>query len=477
MKGYKMARRSLFAVAAAATLVLAACSEREPESTTGPEFAATSTACGFSNSLVTGYFPGSRQSFILSLKQSMADAGQGSENARTYGFQIMDEIGLVSRTVSLTSSAIATGAQLTVALIGCMFSAADAATFTYPTDAVSDFTKALTSASGGAYYVRGGGATTASDRSATIIGTTTPLDATGNLSGIAPSSGSSSANWTSMLSGNGTLVQQGVLFYGYDARAFPTATTPVLYEWATVPSALTFSPVAVVSVCDATPADNPVVFEEAIGVLFFVTSPICDTKRSLTMAQPGWGPRALAARLGRALADVLTPTPLQATMLVATAGGGTTSKLPKSKFGKKSLSSVNVSWAPDSDPGIPSTWNGTTLAQARRAAAEVSATVDGENSAVRFCAYLSGTNNNGFPTALQKEGDQRAAECKNPPNGDPKALSVLTTRTDDFTSLADFGKIWVTKTGTITITLTVASGTAITGTIQSVANVKPALKK
>jgi hypothetical protein len=162
--------------------------------------------------------------------------------------------------------------------------------------------------------------------------------------------------------------------------------------------------------------------------------------------------------------------------LALTSGGGTTSKLPKSKFGKKSLTAVNVGWV--NDPGNPSTWNGTSLAQARPVSAEVSATVDGSEAATRFCAYLSGTNNNGTPTALKKELDpQQASECTTPPNGDPKALSVVTTRIDDSESLADFGKVWVTKTGTITFTLMVSSGTATTRTINSSANVKPALKK
>ena len=461
-----MARSSLYTFAAAATLVLAACTEREPESTTGPEFAPTSTACGFSNSLVTGYFPSSRQAYMLSVKSSMASSAQDAQK-RTYGFQIMDSIGSVSRNTVFTIDP-AKGAELTVAIIGCIF---PGNSFSYPTstDGLSDFTKALNSAAGGAYYVRGASA----GRSATILGTTTPLSASGNLSGIAPSTGSTAANWTSMLSGNGTSVGQGVLFYGYDARTVPT--DPVLYEWASVPSELTFTPAAIVSVCDANPV-NPVVHEEAVGVLFFVTSDICDTQQTLTMNE-GWGPKALAARLGQVLADALMPAPLQATMMI-TSGGGKTSTLPKSKFGKKSLTSVNVAWK--DDPVAPgATWNGTTQAQARPVSAYVSATADGNTEPVRFCAYLSGTNNNGTPTALQKNGDLRAPECTTPPNGDSKALSVVTTPIpgDDTQALADFGNVWVTKTGTITITLMVSSGTATTGTLQSVANIKPALKK
>ena len=97
-----MARCSLFAFAAAATLVLAACTEREPESTTGPEFAPGTDPCGFSNSLVSGYFPGSRQSYMLTVKSSMASSVQASQK-RTFGFELMDSIGSVSRNTAFST--------------------------------------------------------------------------------------------------------------------------------------------------------------------------------------------------------------------------------------------------------------------------------------------------------------------------------------------------------------------------------------
>jgi hypothetical protein len=400
---------------------------------------------------------------MLSVKSSMASSAQDSQK-RTYGFELMDSIGSISRNTAFSIDPAA-GAQLTIAIIGCIF---PDNSFTYPTNALNDFTKALNSAAGGAYFVRGGGSSFAG-RSATILGSTGGV--AGNLSGIAPSTGSTAANWTTMLSGNGTSVGQGVLFYGYDARAI--TTDPVLYEWATVPSELTFNPAAVVSVCDAN-VGNAVVHEEAVGVLFFVTSNICDTQQSLTMNE-GWGPKALAARLGRVLADALTPTPLLATTLIIS-GGGKTSQLPKSKFGKKNLTAVSSQWI--DSPAVPSTtWYGTSKDQARAISAYVSATADGNPESVRFCAYLTGANNNGTPTKLMKDpGPLQAAECTSPPNGDPNALSVVTTpiEGDETRSLADFGKVWVTKTGTITITLTVSSGTSVSAApLKEVLYVKP----
>ena len=125
----------------------------------------------------------------------MESAGKGTPNARTFGFQIMDSIGSVSRNFTVNASA---GATLTLALIPCMFN--NASTFTYPTTPATDFAKALTNADGGAYYVRGGGPGSAADaagRSAAVLGRTNPPGGTdGNLSGLAPSSGS----WTAMLS-------------------------------------------------------------------------------------------------------------------------------------------------------------------------------------------------------------------------------------------------------------------------------------
>jgi hypothetical protein len=465
-----------YALAAAATLAVAACSEPAPESTTGPQFVGGPSAgpCDISNSVVNAYFPPSRQSFINSLKQSMANAGHGTNDARVFGFQIMDSIGSVSRNFSVTPSA---GAELTVALIGCMFD--ESATFTYPPEGqLQAFTNALTSANGGAYYVRGGGANgaDATGRSSPILGRITPPGgADGNLSGVAPSSGT----WTNMLAISQTLgkhVEQGVLFYGYPVGN----PADEVFEWATVPSALTFSPGAVFTVCDFAGASTSttMVHESGVGVLSFVTSGICDTpQQPLTFLEQGWGPKTLAARLAQAITGALTPTPLQAAVLAGRTGGVSTA--PKSRF-KKNLvnAALSMDWTPGGNPGDPSTWNGTTAAQARQTSAIVSAVTDDGNLSVRFCAYLTGINNNGTPTKLVKVSDpQRDPECTSPPNEDPNALSVITTRVDDTQSIADFGKVYVTKTGNIIITLAVVSGATAQGSLVTQANVKPASKK
>ncbi len=449
-----MAPRSLYAVAAAATLVFSACSDREPGSTTGPQFApgGSTDACGFSNSLITDYFPSARQAKILTLKQSMANAGHGTPSARTFGFEIMDSIGSVSRTFSVSPTA---GAKLTVALIGCMFD--QASDFTYPeNDAVGAFTKALNKAAGGAYSVRGGGSggTDAAGRSVTVLGTSYPLVGSAvNLSGIKPTSGS----WTTMLEGN-TASEGRVLIYGFRV---PNTST-LVYDWAGVPSAPTFSPAAVVSVCDNDNGGTAMVHEEDIGVLAYMETTICDETQSLTSIDAGWGPRALASRLGRMLVGAVAPEPLQATVL-ATRGGGTTTTVPKSKFGKRNVSTLTLGWK-DQPPAVIKGTDPSKVA--------ISFTVSAEGSPIAgTCAYLAGSNNNGTPTMLV---GPRNSACTNPPNGDATALSVVVQPYSATASLADFGQVGVTKTGGILF-----NGTADVlnrdgfGSISFKSNVKP----
>jgi hypothetical protein len=468
-----MARRTLKVFAAVAILALGACSEREPGSTTGPQFAPGGTdACGFSNSLITNYFPSASQGKILTLKQSMAAAGHGTSNARTFGFEIMDSVGSVSRSFAVSPAA---GAQLTVALIACMFD--EASTFTYPEDdAVSAFTRALNSAEGGAYYVRGGGSggEDGEGRSATVLGTIDPIVGSDvNLSGIKPSSGS----WTSMLSENGSS-EGRALIYGYSVPNTPA----LVYDWASVPSGVTFAPAAAVSVCDDDNSGTAMVHEEDIGVLAYIETTICDETQSLTSVERGWGPTALAARVGRLLVSGLIPEPLEAAVL-ATRGGGTTTTIPKSKFGKQTVDTLMLDWIQGGEP--PATIKGTDnpLTANLENSFPVSFTVATESGdpIAGTCAYLSGSNNNGTPTTLNRApGDRQHPRCTQPPNGDTSALSVLlTTQTigAKTVSVADFGRVAVTKTGGILL-LGIADvlGRDAFGSISIKSNVKPAGK-
>jgi hypothetical protein len=261
------------------------------------------------------------------------------------------------------------------------------------------------------------------------------------------------------------------LIYGY-----PVTSSPLVFEWATVPSALTFSPEVVISVCDGDNSQTAMVHEQDIGVLAYFATTICeDGVEPLAMNEQNRGPRSLAARLGRIFARAIIPTPLQAATLL-TGTGGKTSNVPKSTFGKKTVSTLTLTWvsAPPAvikGPDDPSTTNPLTEFP-------VSFTVETEagDPIAGTCAYLAGTNNNGAPTMLT--GPHATDKCTNPPGGDTGALSVLLTRrtiNQKVVSIADFGKVGVTKTGGIIFSGSAdvldRAGAGLTTPIKS--NVKP----
>jgi len=455
-----MARRFSSFVAVGATVALAACSDSTPQSTTDPQFASTPTdACTISSTLVNSYFQGQTAQQIRALTALLPDSGLGTRGARTVGFRIMDSIGAVSR--RSTSASASAGAALTKALIPCMF--ANASDFTYPTNAAADFTKALTSAAGGAYFVRGGGTGGVDDagRSAAIVGTTSAPTTDGNLSVLAPSSGS----WTTMLSGN-TSSEGRALIYGYLASA---AGAPIQYEWATIPSGLNFAPDAVVTVCDGDLSPSAMILTEAVGVLAYKATELCtNSAQSITAVPTGWGPRALAARVGRMLTGAVTPEPLHAAALLS-GTGGTTSKIPRSIVSKLLVGANGVSLKWVSPP--PAVIAGTaTETGGTKFPVSFSASAAG-NSIVGFCAYLVGRNNNGTPTLLIGPRDQSCTA------GGAEALSVLVQSTASETvSVADFGQVGVSKTGGIVFTgsVQVVARAGSGNTPPAKSNVKPA---
>ena len=385
----------------------------------------------------------------------MENAGKGTPNARTFGFQIMDSIGSVSRNFTVNASA---GATLTLALIPCMFN--DASTFTYPTTPATDFAKALTNADGGAYYVRGGGTggADAAGRSAAVLGRTNPPGGTdGNLSGLAPSSGS----WTTMLAVN-TSSEGRALIYGYLASA-PGA--PIQYEWATIPSDLTFSPAALVAVCDNDVSASAMVLTEAVGVLAFANTGLCNTLQSQTALRGRAGVREQSPR-----------------------GSARCWSVPLRRASSRHRASRRDRRHHVEDPeehraeayglgGRPRPLMGQQAAgdHQRHRAEHVRGFRQREragNAILGVCAYMIGQTNNGTPTQLV---GPKHADCASPPGGGTDYLSVLVRhRQHDAASLADFGQVGVTKTGGIDLTVSVqVQGRAGTGSITTRSNVKP----
>jgi hypothetical protein len=300
----------------AAALTLAACSEPQEQSGLDPNFRLSPTACdpNVFNSLIAGYFPSSQQNGIVSLKNELLSLPTTDPVRRAKGYQIMDSIGKWSRNggTTLSASALLAGSNLTKALIKCTYSAGVATEFPgFPDSVLYSFDKALNAPAGGAYYVRPEAiGTTASP----AIGQSADEEV-GNLSGIAPPSGS---NWESILT-------EKVLIYGWPEPAGA-------FEWALIRPNAIFSPPARVALCTAETVDlNTIMQESNIGFLAWAGngSDICGAAQPLTM-QSGWGLRGLAFRLARFGKGLVTPQPLYAAMYES--GGTGTAKTLKSKL-------------------------------------------------------------------------------------------------------------------------------------------------
>jgi hypothetical protein len=370
----------------------AACGDQQQsDDVTGPRFAPkpppNSAGCepNSLNSLISGYFPGSSGSAIKSLKDDMIAAGTNTAGARDAGFEILDSIGSASRNPAYTLDPVA-GSDLAQGVVRCMF---DASTFSpaFPADPIYDFAPALTHAAAGAFYVRGAGAA----GTATVVGALlAPGPDTTVISGVAPMS---PATWTSSLAGN-TGSEGRVLIYG-----FPVTQDPLVYEWATLPPAATFSPGAIVALCDDNPDSDVMVHESTVGVLAYSTGdPICAAPISMALRETGWGPRALATRLVRAMGAALTPTSLQAAVAAKSGSGGTATTF-KSKFKTEPVAQVTIKYT-QAPPKVMK------LNQTYPIEVRATSVVNGATAGVNgVCVYLTGTNNNGQPTDLEGTAD------------------------------------------------------------------------
>jgi hypothetical protein len=441
-----------------AVVVASACNEQEqPDGVTGPQFKPgpppSASACdpGSLNSLINGYFPGGTSSDVKALKDAMIAATAGADK-RDNGFQILDAIGSISRNPDYSLDPVA-GSELTKGIIKCMF---DAITFspTFPSNAIYNFAPALSHASGGAFYVRGG----TSAGTDTVVGALiAPGDIT-VLSGVAPPLASlpdAQPTWADILDGN-TGSEGRVLIYGYPVRDTEGAMLdPLVYEWATIPPAAEFSPGAIVAVCDGNTATTAMVHETSVGVLAYSTgNAICGTEISMVLRESGWGPRELAARLARVLVSSLTPPSLQAAVAARSGSGGTVTTV-KSKFSTKPVETVTLSF----DPAPPKTMFVRQMPYSVRVRATTP--VDGVTTGVNgTCIYLVGSNNNGQNTALA--GNH---ECDNEPPGAVSAITKsIEVGTNVIAGYAEFA-LSVTKTGGLNITGTSTDATGKTGVV------------
>jgi hypothetical protein len=420
-----MGIRRVFAYVAAAA-ALAACGQQQAsDRLTGPSLTSRPTdpaACnpGSLGSLINGYFPGSSRTTIRTYADAMG-ASPNTTTARTNGFAILDSIGALSRRAAVDGAA---GSALTQGVVKCMF---DAKSFdpAFPSSAIYNFAPALDATSGGGFYTRGAN-TGSSDPVQGGLTDESPVDV---LSGVNPLSGT----WTSVLAGN-TGSEGRVLIYGY-----PVTTDPLVYEWATIPPAATFSPGAVVAICDGVNADVSMVNESTIGVLAYNgTGPICTPPVSVVIKDTGWGPRALAARLARVIVTAVEPQPLQAA--VKTTGTGGTASTFKSRFSKKPVTTVPINYTVTPPKVIRL---GQTVTVEVRSTTQVDGVTTGVNG---VCVYIQGNNNNGQGTALVGSHDSRCAQL-------PEKVDAYTVTKGSAAGFASLS-FRVTKTGGLILTAT-----------------------
>ncbi len=429
-----------------AAVVGSACTEQEqPDGVTGPAFKPppppNSATCDPNslNSLISGYFPGNTSAAIKSIKDDMIDATTDPAK-RAAAFEILEEIGKLSRNAEVTTDPEA-GSDLTQGIIKCGGFGAAAFEPDFPTDPIYNFAPALTHASGGAFYVRGGN----SEGTNTVVAALIESEDTEVLSGIAPVPNST---WASILAGN-TGSEGRVLIYGYPVRdQSGVILDPLVFEWVTMPPAADFSPGAIVAICDGNPSTTAMVHETNVGVLAYVVGdPICTSPISVVMRESGWGPRALAARLAR----VLTPPALHAAVVATTGAGGTVTKA-KSKFTIEGVETVQLNF----DPSLPrNIFTSEMPVPVRvRATTVVDGVVEGVNGT---CVYLTGENNNGTNTALDGNHD-----CDNEPPGAVSAITKSLPGGDAGYATFD---LTVTKVGVLHITASSTDALGNTGVI------------
>jgi hypothetical protein len=391
-----MLGRSMKGGCLVALVVLAACSDQSKEAPTGPQFkpgGGSSTSCDFNSlqSLIVGYFPNAQQSGISGLKNSMASEADAAAR-RALGYQIMDSIGKTSRTVSLSSSALTAGTNLTKGLIKCMFDASITSEFPgFPDSSLYSFDLALNAPAGGAYYVR-----RKTSGTSPVLSVQTTVFPQNTLSGVAPPLGST---WDDVL-------DETALIYGW----FIPASNE--FEWATIRPNVIFDPEAVIALCVGNVPENTLVFESNIGFLAWQGDggDICGATYTpaLTMLESGWGPGSLARRATHWGRRLLLPEPAFAAALAL--GGTGTAKTLKSKLKLDAVSGA-ITLAVDIPPG-----------GVEKDSVEFTVRVratDSEGAGVNgLCVVGEGFANNGGPAELQGPSN-----CDTP---GPKRLAQLT---------------------------------------------------
>ena len=461
-----MAHRSIGLAATLVAAVFAAACDQAPPSAPpdGPEFAqgTGAFACVFSGNPSLGnasnaYFTTSADrktaSDIIAVMQSKFTGGNPYAGARDAGFDLLSFVGKVSR--GGTAGDTANGGALVRQAIQCMFDvdaqdnvAADNF-FGWPNASQFDFGRALASAAGGAFFVRGGSsdpvsaAVVANDVSRIPFGGQAK---DGNVSGLAPDA---AHNW-SITTGSGTTLKTGILSNRVLIYGQPVSEG---YDWKLVPRATTvFDPNVNVALCPAattasgTSAD--MITQAGIGVLGYVNADaICGTDPA-TLALGG----STFDRLTRYAARMLAPAPLQAAVLATTPVGGTARTAKGDVFQLRAVQNVTLTMTL-LNGNTPKDWPATLKVNTNLGNIEVdvqTATLP-KSPVGGVTVSLSAVNNNGFTQV----GQIVSGTCRAPaapqitvgfvsPTGAPAATKVT------------WNNACITKTGIVSVVATSA---------------------
>jgi len=408
-----MMRRLWPLLALGGVLAVAGCSDDKDQTPTAPSFKPAPPplpyACDFNQvkNLVTMFFSPPTQQTAQGYESKMETYLAQSDSAVFYGFKIMELIGQASRTATIS---LTTGSSLTKALTKCMFDAAAESYTSLSSNGIDGvlFENALDFANGGVYFVVGTDFTNSPDvLSGKLTGTRLSAVAPGPAT-VATDGSFTLGSWTSVLASNNTteLGKGKALVYGY-----PTSTNlaTLEYELATIAPLVQFTPYALVSICDGSTDQSSMVRESNFGVLAFSTANLCGL------------PDATGTATGF-----------------------------RSKFSNKLVGTLNLTY----NDAPPSPWK--LSSQPFPVSVWVSVPDVGKTTIGVFgvCMYLTGTNNNGqlldFTTDV---GASHDPACITPPIDAPY-LSVKTQASSVSQTLADFGKVSISKTGTLTLTVT-----------------------
>jgi hypothetical protein len=413
-----MNRRVLYGLALAASLPMAACSDRPHEPSLGDSSTMASAipaACSPNafNSLIAGYFVPPQQQLVQGYRDAMiaqlSETPTDVDSARIYGYNILREIALRSKAVSPPSAS--TGSALAVEVLECIYEPLNTAVIEQVPSDNTFFIEELDRAHGGTFEVRGGDGDPPGPVQAAVDNVV--------IAGVAPPSG---VTW------NDALNNQRILFYG------DTASSSSDYHFSWVPISAAFDPPLVVTTCVESEDPSLMVTEENVGVLAFVDATHIGCGAPPLSAGPTGRFELLRhfAALGRKL---ILPQPAVATMVLTSVVGGSA----------KGRSLFDVDPVTDLDVTPDPTRVSTLVVNSGTFDLEVTVMEDGRLVNGATVVLSTGTNSGAF-NFIHEQSNGTCSE------GTPTAV----TGSGEFpTGTVTFNDLCITQTGYVTVFINV----------------------